>query len=229
MINGLSKSTGISCCLIDQLFHNLSAKKKHHIKGTQPIIPNQVPLLCLVVVRGSLTCSVYLDWLVKSSQATSAHCISCITDDLYRHSLQAVVDSTEQLILRVSTSISGAAVAGAQFTEGDQLQVKFILQLSGLLPQICNTFTQKKTTFQHPTTAFFFQFAAKPYGKISRLQQRSLTCIVGLTSLLVKHYFNRGENEDNGYKNYHLMSERADTVDSECVLLDKPFREVAQI
>lgn len=42
--------------------------------------------------------------------------------------------------LRVSSpSISGAAVAGAQFTEGDQLQVKFVLQLSGLLSQICSS------------------------------------------------------------------------------------------
>lgn len=47
MINGLSKSTIISCCLTNQLFHNWSAKNDcfhHHIKGTQPIIPNQVPL-----------------------------------------------------------------------------------------------------------------------------------------------------------------------------------------
>ncbi len=65
-------------------------------------------------------------------------------DDL----LQAVVDSTsvtETLILRVSSaSIPGAAVAGAQFTEGDQLQVKFILQLSGLLSQICNEHTHTR-------------------------------------------------------------------------------------
>lgn len=41
--------------------------------------------------------------------------------------------------LRVSaTSIPAAAVAGAQFTKGNQLQVKFILQLSGLLTHIYN-------------------------------------------------------------------------------------------
>lgn len=50
----------------------------------------------------------------------------------------------QDLILRVSSiSIPGAAVASAQFTEGDQFQVKFILQLSGLLPQICITNTHK--------------------------------------------------------------------------------------
>lgn len=38
-----------------------------------------------------------------------------------------------------SPSISGAAITGAQFTEGDQFQIKFILQLTGLLSQIWNT------------------------------------------------------------------------------------------
>lgn len=42
--------------------------------------------------------------------------------------------------LRISsTSIPTAAVAGAQFTKGNQLQVKFILQLSCLFTQIYNT------------------------------------------------------------------------------------------
>ncbi|TNN34940.1 hypothetical protein EYF80_054888 [Liparis tanakae] len=34
-----------------------------------------------------------------------------------------------------SAAVPGAAVAGAQFTEGDQLQVQLRLQLPGLLPQ----------------------------------------------------------------------------------------------
>lgn len=37
-----------------------------------------------------------------------------------------------------STTISGSTVAGAQLAEGDQLQVKLILQLPSLLSQICD-------------------------------------------------------------------------------------------
>lgn len=46
-----------------------------------------------------------------------------------------------------STSIPGAAVAGAQFTEGDQFQVKFIFQLSRLLSQICNILCMQICTY----------------------------------------------------------------------------------
>lgn len=51
-----------------------------------------------------------------------------------------VLSETGLVVLRVSSaSIPGAAVAGAQLAEGDQLQVQLVLQLPGLLPQICKT------------------------------------------------------------------------------------------
>lgn len=83
----------------------------------------------------------------------------------------------ENLILRVSsTSIPGAAVAGAQFTEGDQLQVKFILQLSGLLSQICNTQREKERK-----ETDHFGLLPKPKAMAALLQQRLLTCITGVS------------------------------------------------
>lgn len=60
-----------------------------------------------------------------------AHPSSCLAED-------GCLCKTQDKILRVSSpAISWAAVAGAQFAEGDQLQVEFILQLPRLLPQIC--------------------------------------------------------------------------------------------
>lgn len=68
-----------------------------------------------------------VDWHYTNSNITSCRQVNTYVADRFSQDL------------RVSaTSIPAAAVAGAQFTKGNQLQVKFILQLSGLLTHIYN-------------------------------------------------------------------------------------------
>lgn len=92
-----------------------------------------------------------------------------------------------------STSIPGAAVAGAQFTEGDQLQVQFILQLSGLLSQICNTgaHTQRQNIVTRNNGSFYF--IAKKTDNVIITSTLIILYHSGMLSELATHYIDRGK------------------------------------
>ena len=109
----------------------------------------------------------------------------CMTVNLNRLLPQTVVNSTvwQKTNSRVwSTSVPGAAVAGAQFTEGDQLQVKFILQLSGLLSQVWNTHKQNVHSLEESNHVHLLNLCCMQLNT-SSLQQFSGKCCTSLSKI----------------------------------------------